>query len=186
MGHCFLLQEARCCGPTKGEAEVYMREARQSLGCPGREAGGLRPWDSPSGRSTVAAPLRSDLRQIIPPGLRPWAELRGSNNESNCLTRAHDAHDDPIAKSDRRHIGAPPVTLGLLRSHGCRRPLIYIARPRSATTARWSTRIDGQTILRCGTVPKAVCTKCGMIGWICGRIGARDHNRKPDRAQWSP
>jgi hypothetical protein len=66
--------------------------------------------------------------------------------------RARDPHDDP------------PVTLGHLRSHGCRRLLIYC----STGLCHHSAAVDADqwpddTALR-DLCPKAVCTKCGMTG----------------------
>jgi hypothetical protein len=75
-----------------------------------------------------------------------------------------DPHDDPPAKRRARYNG-PTVTLGDLRAHGVRRLLIYCSEGlyccHSATidAERW----PDETAVR-DLCPKAVCTKCGMIG----------------------
>jgi hypothetical protein len=79
--------------------------------------------------------------------------------------RARDPHDDPPAK--RRPVGyrGPPVTLGHIRSHGVRRLLIscseglYCHHSATVDADRW----PDDTALN-DLCPKAVCTKCGMIG----------------------
>jgi hypothetical protein len=78
--------------------------------------------------------------------------------------RHHDPRDDPPAKRAPAAYQGPPVTLGHLRSHGCRRLLIYCSTGRCHHSAvvdadRW----PDETALR-DLCPKAVCTKCGMIG----------------------
>ena len=78
--------------------------------------------------------------------------------------RARDPHDDPPAKRRPEPYRGPPVTLGHLRSHGCRRLLIYC----STGVCHHSAVVDAdlwpdETALR-DLSPKAVCTKCGMIG----------------------
>jgi hypothetical protein len=71
-GRCFLLHEARCCGPTKAEAEaeaeVSMREAPPVAwhGSPRREAGDWG-FGFASGDLTGAALLGSDSGQIFLP-----------------------------------------------------------------------------------------------------------------------
>jgi hypothetical protein len=78
--------------------------------------------------------------------------------------RARDPHDDPPAKRRPTPYQGPPVTLGHLRSNGVRRLLIYCSTGLCHHSAvvdadRWSD----DTALR-DLCPKAVCTKCGMIG----------------------
>jgi hypothetical protein len=78
--------------------------------------------------------------------------------------RACDPHDDPPAKRRPTSYRGTPVTLGHLRSHGCRRLLIYC----STGLCHHSAVVDADrgpddTALR-DLCPKAVCTNCGMIG----------------------
>jgi hypothetical protein len=78
--------------------------------------------------------------------------------------RARDPHDDPPAKRRPSPYQGTPVMLGHLRSHGCRRLLIYCSTGLCHHGAvvdadRWP---DDTTIR--DLCPKAVCTRCGMIG----------------------
>ena len=75
--------------------------------------------------------------------------------------RARDPHDDPPAKRRPTPYRGPPVTLGHLRSHGCRRLLIYC----STGLCHHSAVVDADrwpdyTAIR-DLCPKAVCTQCG-------------------------
>jgi hypothetical protein len=72
-------------------------------------------------------------------------------------------HDQPVKRRPTPYRG-PPVTLDHLRSHGCRRLLIYCSTgfcPHSAVVD--ADRWPDDTAIR-DLCPKAVCTKCGMIG----------------------
>jgi hypothetical protein len=78
---------------------------------------------------------------------------------------ARDPHDDPPAKRRAAGYRGPPVTLGHIRLHGVRRLLIYCS---EGIYCHHSSVVDADrwpddTALR-DPCPKAVCTKCGMIG----------------------
>jgi hypothetical protein len=73
-------------------------------------------------------------------------------------------HDDPPAKRRPARYSGPPVTLGHIRSHGVRRLLIYCSSGRCHHSATVNAdRWPDETALR-DLCPKAVCTRCGMIG----------------------
>jgi hypothetical protein len=78
--------------------------------------------------------------------------------------RHRDPHDDAPAKRRSQPYRGPPVTLGHIRSHGVRNLLIFCATGRCHHSAAINAdRWPGETTL-IGLCPKAVCTKCGMIG----------------------
>jgi hypothetical protein len=82
----------------------------------------------------------------------------------NRRMRHRDPHDDPPAKRRPAPYQGPPVTLGHMRSHECRRLLIYCSTGfchHSATVD--ADRWPDETAVR-DLCPKAICTKCGMIG----------------------
>jgi hypothetical protein len=58
----------------------------------------------------------------------------------------------------------PPVTMGHIRSHGCRDLLVYCGSGRcrhsAAINADW---LPGDMPVR-SLCPRMVCTRCGMIG----------------------
>jgi hypothetical protein len=83
--------------------------------------------------------------------------------QASLAMRARAPHDDPPRRRPQRYQG-PPGTLGHLRSSGVRRLLIYCATGlchHSATVD--ADRWPDDTALR-GLCPKAVFTRCGMIG----------------------
>jgi hypothetical protein len=84
--------------------------------------------------------------------------------------------------SDRR----PPATLGHMRAHGARRLLIYCS---EGLCCHHSAAVDAdrwpdETAVR-DLCPKAVCTRCGMIGadvrpdWT--QLSKRESYNKPAR-----
>jgi hypothetical protein len=79
--------------------------------------------------------------------------------------RHRDPHDDPPAKRRPDAYQGPPVTLGHMGSHRCRRPLIYCS---GGLYCHHSATVDAdrwpdETAVR-DLCSKAVCTRCGMIG----------------------
>jgi hypothetical protein len=80
------------------------------------------------------------------------------------MMRHLDPHDAPRAKQRPEPYRGQPVTLGHMRAHGVRRLLIYCSTGlchHSATIE--ADRWPDDTAVR-DLCPKAVCTKCGMIG----------------------
>jgi hypothetical protein len=74
-----------------------------------------------------------------------------------------DPHDDAPRRRPQRYSG-PPVTLGHIRSHGCRRLLIYCNAPGCHHRANIDAdRWPDETVLL-DMCRRAVCTKCGIIG----------------------
>jgi hypothetical protein len=73
--------------------------------------------------------------------------------------------DHPPAKRRPEPYRGQPVTLGHMRAHGCRRLLIYCSaglychHSSTVDADRWP---DDTAVRDLG--PKAVCTKCGIIG----------------------
>jgi hypothetical protein len=79
--------------------------------------------------------------------------------------RHRDPHDDPPAKRRPDTYRGPPVTLGDIRAHGVRRLLIYCS---AGLYCHHSATVDAdrwpdETAVR-DLCPKAVCTRCGIIG----------------------
>jgi hypothetical protein len=77
--------------------------------------------------------------------------------------RARDPHDDPPAKRRTEPYRGQPVTLGHM--YGCRRLLIYCS---NGLYSHHSATVDADrwpddTAVR-DLCPKAVCTRCGIIG----------------------
>jgi hypothetical protein len=68
------------------------------------------------------------------------------------------------AEEDRGSETFPPVTLGHIRSHGCRDLLVYCGSTncnhRVTMNADW---LPDETAVR-SLCPRMVCTKCGLIG----------------------
>jgi hypothetical protein len=79
--------------------------------------------------------------------------------------RRRDPHDDPPGSRQREPYRGQPVTLGHMRAQGVRRLLIYCSvgpychHSATVDVDRW----PDETAVR-ELCPKAVCTKCGIIG----------------------
>jgi len=66
-----------------------------------------------------------------------------------------------------------PVTLGHIRSHGCRNLLVYCDSGRCHHSATMNAdHLPDDTIVRT-LGPKMVCTKCGHVGPMCAPTGRR-------------
>ena len=78
--------------------------------------------------------------------------------------RARDPHDDPSPKRRPEPYKGLPVTLGHIRSHGCRRLLVYcptgLCHHSATMNADW---LPDEMPVR-SLCPRMVCTRCGMIG----------------------
>jgi hypothetical protein len=86
----------------------------------GGRAGLRRPPTQP------APPLIGSLPgKIFCTECGPTTLTRASNHGPNCRMRNRDPRDNPPAKRRPTPYRVPPVTMGHLRSHGCRRLLIY-------------------------------------------------------------
>jgi hypothetical protein len=78
--------------------------------------------------------------------------------------RHHDPHNDAPAKRRPDAYRGPPVTLGDMRAHGCRRLLIYCStglchHGATVDADRWPDDTAIRDLCR-----KAVCTRGGIIG----------------------
>ncbi len=92
-----------------------------------------------------------------------WCPTVVADTGGPSLMRHRDPRDDTPKRRNESYRG-PPVTLGHIRSHGVRRLLIYC----SIGLCHHSATVDADrwpddTAIR-DLCPKAVCTKCGMIG----------------------
>jgi hypothetical protein len=95
------------------------------------------------------------------------------------MRRARDPHDDPPTKRQPTRYRGPPVTLGHLRSHGCRRLLIYC----STGLCHHSAVVDAdrwpdETAVR-GPMPQSRLHQVrhdrrGRAAELAGPIGARE------------
>jgi hypothetical protein len=84
------------------------------------------------------------------------------------LEYAHNSHDDAPHRRPQRYTG-PPVTLDHIRSHGCRRLLIYC----NAPGCHHSANIDADRW------PDATVLRDVDRRAVCGMIGA---DARPDRS----